>query len=226
MLQNPDIFILGLRIQEPITTLTDVFVTIVCFYAVAKTQKKLDAGSLRNYFSYYFLLMGLSTLFGGFCGHAFQYELGLTGKLPGWLISTAAILLFALATIKLTSPLLSKKVRNALSALIILESVVSFILIAKTHDLKYVQFHATFGLLLVSTSLHAIMAVKKLNEGSKYILAGVGVSAIMAIIFNLQIAISKWFNHMDIAHVLMGLTILLFLKGVLRFNQVEDGPVT
>ena len=217
MLKNPDIFILGMRIQEPITTLTDIFVTIVCFYAAAQTKKKLAPGSQRNYFSFYFILMGLSTLFGGVCGHAFQYELGLIGKLPGWLISTAAILLFALATIKLTMPILSIKARRALNALILIESVVSFLLIAKTHDLKYVQFHATFGLLLVSTSLHAIMAFKKINEGSKYIIAGVGVSAIMAIIFNLQLAISQWFNHMDIAHVLMGLTIWLFLKGVKRF---------
>lgn len=219
MLQNPDIFIFGLRIQEPITTLTDIFVTLVCFYAVAQTWKKLESGSLRNYFSFYFLLMGLSTLFGGICGHAFQYELGLIGKLPGWLISTAAILLFELATIKLAKPIMNKAFSKALFALVILEFVVSFVLIAKTQDLKFVQFHATFGMLIISTSFHSILAFKKLNMGSKYILAGVGVSAIMAIIFNQQIAISQWFNHMDIAHVLMGVTILLFLKGVLNFKR-------
>ena len=219
MIKNPDVFLFGLRIQEPITTLTDIFVSLICFYAFTQTRKKLPVGKLRNYLSYYFLLMGFSTLFGGVCGHAFQYVLGTDGKLPGWLISTIAILLFELATIQLAKSFLSEQITKVLSWLAIVEFIVLFSLILISKDLKFVQFHATFGILIVSTSLHFVMTIKKLNPGSKFILAGVGLLALTALVFNQQLAISHWFNHMDIAHVLMGFTILFFLKGVLRFGN-------
>ena len=221
MLKNPDILLWGLRIQEPITTLTDIFVTLICFYAFFRTRQKLQTGSIRNYLSLYFLLMGLSTLFGGVCGHAFQYILGLNGKLPGWLISTVAILLFELATIKLSQQFLSQKNTKTLTRIAVLGSIASFILILFTKDLKYVQLHATFGMLLISTSLHAALVYKNLNNGSKYILYGIGVSALTALVFNQQIALGKWFNHMDIAHVLMGVSMLLFLKATLNFDKKE-----
>ncbi len=218
MLKNPDIFLWGLRIQEPITTLTDIFVTLICFYAFFHTRKKLETGSLRHYLSIYFLLMGLSTFFGGICGHAFQYVLGLNGKLPGWLISTVAILLFELAAIKLSRSFLNQKNSKLLIGIAVLGSVISFTLIAITKDLKYVQLHATFGMLFISTTLHTVLTIKKENKGSKFILIGIGFSAITALVFNQQLAFGKWFNHMDIAHVLMGISMLLFLKATLNFG--------
>jgi len=59
---QPSIEILNLRIDEPVTTLTDILLAGICFYAFFQTGKLEKSGSSKSYFRLYFLILGLGAL--------------------------------------------------------------------------------------------------------------------------------------------------------------------
>ncbi|MEA2106203.1 MAG: hypothetical protein U9P82_05720 [Bacteroidota bacterium] len=69
--EQPSIFIQNIRIDEPVTTLTDLFVSFVCFYAFYKLNKIPIRNKVHLYLRYYFLSMGIATAIGGIVGHGF-----------------------------------------------------------------------------------------------------------------------------------------------------------
>ena len=78
------------RLFEPVTVLTDLLVSGVCFYAfhkLGKTPKSSEPDVVCTLFRYYFLAMGIATLYEGIIGHGFLYLFGFKWKLPGWIIS-------------------------------------------------------------------------------------------------------------------------------------------
>ena len=72
---------------EPITMLTDVLVTVVCWYAFHQLGKMEHKGSIHRLARGYFLTMGMATLLGGLIGHSFNYALSIYWKIPGWYVS-------------------------------------------------------------------------------------------------------------------------------------------
>ncbi len=73
ILAQPSINLAGFRIDEPMTTLTDLVVSAVCFYAFYKLHKKNLPGRTQLFFRLYFLTMGIATGIGGLIGHGFLY---------------------------------------------------------------------------------------------------------------------------------------------------------
>ncbi|RMF20916.1 MAG: hypothetical protein D6765_16230, partial [Bacteroidetes bacterium] len=107
-MEQPPIFLWGLRIDEPVTSLTDVLVGVVCLYAWWQLRKLDRPGLSQQYLRYYFLTMGIATILGGVLGHAFLYALSFAWKLPGWIISMISVSLVERACIAHAAPLLSK----------------------------------------------------------------------------------------------------------------------
>ncbi len=68
---QPSIEILGIRIDEPVTTFTDLIVSVVCLYAFYHLHKIPIKSKVHWNLKYYFLSMGIATIFGGLIGHGF-----------------------------------------------------------------------------------------------------------------------------------------------------------
>ncbi|MFP4025592.1 MAG: DUF6962 family protein, partial [Thiohalospira sp.] len=66
--EQPSIFIHNIRIDEPVTTLTDLMVSAVCIYAFFKLNKIPLHNKVHLYLRYYFLSMGIATAIGGIVG--------------------------------------------------------------------------------------------------------------------------------------------------------------
>ena len=79
---QPSIFPLGIRIDEPVATITDLLVSAVCLYAYVNMRRLgLNAWS-QIHFRRYFLLVAIATAWGGLIGHGFLYVFGFSWKLP------------------------------------------------------------------------------------------------------------------------------------------------
>src|SRR5689334_14000073 len=91
MEQQPSIELWGILVQEPVTTVTDLLVSFVCFRSFIILQRKKNKPVFYSTYSVFMLIMGLATLYGGIIGHAFIYKLGFAWKVPGWLISMLSI---------------------------------------------------------------------------------------------------------------------------------------
>ena len=215
-LVQPSIYFLGIRIDEPVTTFTDLIVSSVCFYAFYQLHKIPRRNNVHWNLKYYFLSMGMATLIGGIIGHGFLYLFSFAWKLPGWLTSMFSIALLERASIMYAKPLIKPKVGTFFAWMNIIELSTFVIVTFSTLNFFFVEVHSAYGLLIIVTSFNFVVYKNRKNEASKLFLIAVGISAVSALIFMNEIGIRIWFNHFDISHILMSISALIFYKGSMK----------
>ena len=207
---QPSVELFEIRIDEPVTTITDLFVSCVCFYAFYRLNKIPLKNNVHWNLKYYFLTMGLATLIGGVIGHGFLYLFSFAWKLPGWLTSMFSIALLERASILYAKPLIKPRIGKFFYWMNILELSTFVILTFSTLNFFFVELHSAYGLLVIVTSFNFWVYRKRKSEASRLFLVAVGVSSISALIFMNEVGISPWFNHFDISHLLMATSAFIF----------------
>lgn len=246
--EQPSVFPFGIRFDEPVTTITDLAVSFVCFYAFFKLNKIPIRNKVHLYLKYYFLSMGIATTVGGIVGHGFLYlfnaqwespeglvrflskifgnellhEAANPWKLPGWLTSMFSIALVERASIEYARPLISKRVGSFFAWLNIIELLTFVTITFLTLNFFFVEVHSAYGLLIVVASFNLTVYLRTRKKGSKHFLVAVGFSAIGALFFMNQWGLSPWFNHYDISHTFMTISALYFYIGS---KEILDDPV-
>jgi hypothetical protein len=213
------IYLWGVRIDEPIVTLTDLLVTVVCFISAYKIHKSGKQEKTFLYFKIYFFTMGIATLLGGVIGHAFFYLFSFYWKLPGWIMSMISIMFVERAAIEHTRIWLNKSIVRVLGIINILEFLTFLTLTIVTLDFFFVEFHSGYGLMFVVLSLEGFLFLKTKNTAGKYMLAGVGFAALAAIFFMTKISPHQWFNYLCISHVFMAAAATLFYFGTKKIDM-------
>jgi hypothetical protein len=214
----------GIRIDEPIVTLTDLLVSFLCFLYFFKMQQENRKEKVYLYFKYYFLIMGLATTFGGLIGHAFYYEFSKAWKLVGWIISMFAIMLIERGAIEHTRIVLNKKYVKILGVVNIIEFLIFLGLVFYTLDFFYVQLHSGYGLMFVVLVIEFMLFLKTKNLSTQYIMAGLGFAALSALVFATEFSIHRWFNYLSISHTLMAVATVFIYGGVKRIEIKEEQP--
>jgi uncharacterized membrane protein len=213
---QPSITVFGLRIDEPVTTFTDLIVSAVCFYAFYRLHTIPIRNKVHWNLKYYFLSMGFATLIGGLIGHGFLYLFSFEWKLPGWLTSMFSIALLERASIQYARPLIKPKVARFFARMNIIELTTFVIITFSTLNFFFVEVHSAYGLLVIVTSFNLVVYRARQTKASKLFLVAVGISAISALIFMNEMGFSPWFNHFDISHLLMALSAFTFYKGSMK----------
>ncbi len=211
--RQPSVELFGIRIDEPVTTATDLVVTAVCFFAFYQLHKIPVKNKVHWNLKYYFLSMGFATLFGGLIGHGFLYLFPFAWKLPGWLTSMFSIALLERASIMYARPLIRPSVGKFFAWMNLVELTTFVVITLITLNFFYVEVHSAYGLLVVVTSFNLFVYLKTKSAASKLFLVAVGISSISALVFMNKIGVSEWFNHYDISHLLMALSAFMFYKG-------------
>lgn len=216
---QPDIFIGNLRIQEPVTTLTDVFVSILCF--IAFFQLKKGKTPVQILFRYYFLMMGIASFSGGVLGHCFLYTYGMPLKIPGWVSSLFSIALLERMTIIHSKDNLSDNWLIFLKRLNIVLVIMLTISIFILFSFSLVTIYALFAIAVVATTLELRNFYRNKNKSSKFILLGILMAVFSAIVHSLKLAPHKWFNHLDLSHVFLFSSVLFFFNAA-KENITEE----
>ena len=219
---------MGIRIDEPVTVLTDLLVSAVCFFAYYKVAHHKEPHKLHSHLKYYFLSMGIATTLGGIIGHGFLYALPYSGewavspwKLPGWLVSMFSITLIERASIHYSRPLIRRQeIFRFFAGLNIVELITFVAITFTTLDFFYVEVHSAYGLLVVTSGFHGYIYLKTRAKGSKLALIAVGISAISALIYMNEWGIHKWFNHFDVSHVFMALSAWFFYRSAMSMGKL------
>jgi len=219
---QPSIEVFNVLIMEPVVTLTDLLVTGVCLFAYVKLKKLDRPGRSQMFFRMYFLIMAFATALGGITGHAFQYTLGMEWKLPGWLISMLAISALERGMIAFLAPIVSDKVRTSLEVANVVELLAFAVLSFITLEFLYVKIHTAYGLGLVVFPLCFYAFWKTGNEGARVICLSVLFTSLAAFFYLTEIAISKWFNHLDISHTIMAVGAYFFYRGALKMGELSQ----
>ncbi len=219
IVSQPSISIFGLRIDEPVNTLTDLIVSVVCFYAYYQlTQRKLP-GKTLVYFRMYFLLLGLATLFGGIIGHGFLYVFSFAWKLPGWIVSMLSVAFIERSSIEYARPLIDARVGKFFLILNIIELLTIMTITISTLNFEWVEFHSGYGLLAIVLPFHGYVYFKNRNKGSKIVLFAVMIACVAALVYMNKISLHTWFNYIDISHVIMAIAAFIFYRAALELKS-------
>ncbi|MBN2893328.1 MAG: hypothetical protein JXL97_15760 [Bacteroidales bacterium] len=209
----------GIRIDEPVVTVTDLLVSVLCFIYAWKIDQSGKKEKTFLYFKIYFFSMGVATMLGGLIGHAFLYAFSFYWKLPGWITSMISIMFVERAAIEHTRIWLKDSVVKILGVINILEFLTFLTLTITSLDFFYVEFHSGYGLMFVVLSLEGFLFLKTKNSASKHLLAGVGFAAIAALFFMFKISPHQWFNYLSVSHVLMAVAATFFYQGAKRIDM-------
>ncbi|MBA4304956.1 MAG: hypothetical protein C0424_12075 [Sphingobacteriaceae bacterium] len=207
-------------LYEPVTVLTDLLVTAVCWRAAWLLRKQAHS-SLQRLFMGYFWMMGLATAYGGIIGHGFIVQLGFAWKVPGWLISMLAVALLERAAIFHAGTQLPARWAKALAWLNVTELLTLTVVVLASLNFFFVEAHAAYGLLGVVGSLETWLWYRHRAKGSLALLQAVGIAALAAGVHLFEISPHTWFNHLDLSHCLMAWAAWQFYRGA-REVMVES----
>jgi len=213
------IYISGIRVDEPIVTLTDLIVSFLCLYFFYRIQKSGKKEKVFLYFKIYFLNMGIATLLGGLIGHAFLYNFSFYWKLPGWIMSMISIMFVERAAIEHTRIWLKETIIKTFRVINILEFLTFLTLTITSLNFFFVEFHSGYGLMFVVLSLEGFLFWKTKNLASKHMLIGVGFAAIAALFFMTKTSPHQWFNYLSVSHILMAVAATFFYIGTTKIDM-------
>lgn len=222
MIQDTSISFYNVTLHEPVTVITDLLVTAVCWYAFWKL-KGHNPGKLNNLFRAYFFTMGLATAYGGIIGHGFIVQLGFVWKVPGWVISMFSVALLERAAIFHAQPLLQPSIGRFFAALNLVELFSLITIALLSLNFFFVEAHAAYGLLVVVASFEYYIYRKTKAEGSKLMLIAVGIAALAALVHLTELAPHRWFNHLDLSHIIMAISSWYFYLAAQKILPSQSG---
>lgn len=212
---QPSIEVLSIRIDEPVTTMTDLIMSAICFYAYFRIRQLESTVRIKKYFKYYFLTLGIATLAGGLLGHAFLYTLPPAWKLVSWVFTLISVAILSHGLIELSKPLLKPGFSKIVSRINML--ILSLALLYTLYTLAFsaVKYYSIFGMLIVVGSLSYVIYQKTEIRGVVKIMLGVGVGVLSALIFSFEWGLGPWLNHNDISHLILSFSALTLYKGAM-----------
>jgi len=204
----------GIIFSEPVTAFTNLILACLCLYAYLNARKAKHYSGLISW-SFFFLSLGIATFVGVF-SHLFSaYDIHYL-RLSGWAVSGATAYFAQVASIE---QLTGKK--TGLPILISKIEFVLFLIALWNFQSFQVVLVVTVISLLVVLSIHGYGFVSKVLKGSELILLGFIISALTAVMRLLNLSFHPvYFNHHDVAHVLMMVAAVVILTGVRRAGQV------
>ena len=223
--QNPSIYIGNLRVDEPVTSITNIIFAAICLFAFihTKNQKRYLA---VNIYRWFILAIGFSAVVAAFIGHAFLYRFGFSAKIYGWEANVLGVAIAQTASVYHFRQFVKPPFFKILLIANYIEILIAFILTYTIFTFTVVEVHSAIGLLLFVSLLECIIYKKTKSALSKYMLLGVGVVVLTVFVHVFKLAVSVWFNHLDLSHLLMCISIYFFYKGIKLYKPYDYTPAT
>lgn len=219
MIEQAPIFIFGIQITEPYTTLTDLLVSATGFYAWYRVKNHPVKGTFQKWMQWYFLLMGISTLMGSFFAHAFLHVYGHIQKVPGWLVGMVGVYFLERASISRRSGDLRLATQKLLNQISLGKLILLLAITIATQHLNWVGIQSITALFLVVLPLHYIPWKKFRHPTDSWFIRSILISLLIFIVSAMKWSLHANFNFNDISHLIMVFCILFFMKGTLEYDK-------
>jgi hypothetical protein len=223
-IQQPDIQFWGTRIQEPITTVTGLFMAATCAWCCWQLRERRIRDRPAQYMYLFLVTLGLSSLLGAFLGHAFLYKLGRVWKIPGWELSMiAAFLLSQASMLRFFGENGDSRRYRALTWANGLALFICTLLTVRTLEFVWTEVYMAIGLLLFMSNFEYRLHKKAANSVSVLLLKGMVPMLVSVVLIIVKFSVSPWFNYFDISHLFVCATIVYFYRALVE--QMEEGAV-
>ena len=201
----------GVTIGSPVTAGTNLVVALQCAYYALHFR---GAGSERRTgWTLFFAAMALATL-AGVPKHGLRHLLGgdvLASVLWTSSVASGAAVYFAQrATIASRAQSVTRRhlerVAGAQVALFLAANVVL------GPEILLIIAHTAVG--LVPVIVVEALARRGGDERGGWVASGLMVSLLTGLVYVFELSLGRWFNHIDLAHALMGVSFYLIARGV------------
>ncbi len=201
----------GVTIRSPVTAGTNLILAVQCVYCALLLR---GAGSARREgWAWFFAAMALATL-AGVPKHGLAHV--LDDGVMAWLLWTsnlasgAAVYFAQKATIASRA---SSRARAVLDRVIGVQATLFLAANAALGpEILLVIAHSAVGLIPVIAA--EAMALRRHDERGGWVASGLVVSLLTGLVYVFHLSLGRWFNHVDMAHALMGVSFFLILRGV------------
>ncbi len=210
----------GVTIRSPVTAGTNLIVALQCAYYARHLR---GAGSERRTgWTLFFAAMALATL-AGVPKHGLRHLLGggvLASVLWTSSLATGAAVYFAQrATIASRAQSVTRSrlewAAGAQAALFLAANV------ALGPEMLLLIAHTAVG--LIPVIVVEALAQRGRDDRGGWVASGLMVSLLTGLVYVFELSLGRWFNHIDMAHALMGVSFYLIVRGVPDASRARVG---
>ena len=223
-IMNPTLFIGSFELREPLTTLTDVVVSLVCIYAYIRFLKYKGAKSEGfKFFKIFFLVFGIGMMCAALFGHGLVAYFSPDTKAIGWALNSFAQILLGLGVLKEMEPVMKPSILRSVKIFFILQvSVFVFLIINPwTRNFIYVQLCSVISLIALVLPLQIFHYAKTKSKASMFFIISILTGLLTSVVFNLKTGFGVWFNHHDISHIILAFMMYFMYTGASRFAFIS-----
>jgi hypothetical protein len=206
--------ILGQTVYFPVTVLTNVLLGVVCIFQYNMLKKRKV-----KWWPLFFLFLGVSTFFAAY-GHGYSMDLRNPFLFVSRIFSIVSVFFAVTGSIHY---LPKRRVNSFLIGFALIKAAIFIIWLILDNTFFPVKYHAILGLGLMVTGVHLYRIKGKLGEGNGWILLGIVVISLAAVVHGLKISLSDdWFNYNDISHLVMILGLVCMVRGIKMFKYAPS----
>ena len=213
---------LRLVIQEPMTAATDLLIAAVSFYAYFRLRRKWPSPRPHEQlYLLFFLIMGISTVFGAFLNHAFAYFFppGNYNLLPNWLTNVLSVCCYPLAIAGRADqvrPLPSRKIWITAT---LVETAAGLAVTIWKLSYLYGEIHIAICLYLFSLPLLIRIGKDGHWQEARPAIFAIALMSFIPVILVTKFHIGSFMIDFDISHVVIAIAMYLYYRAGLRWRS-------
>jgi hypothetical protein len=215
------ITLFGFRFFEPVVLLTNTIMFVLGLIYFLKLRKSTLAYARQA--GWFMFLLGAGTLVGG-VGHTVHMQLGalffrcIVFVMNAFsLFSIYAFFRASYTYLSFPNPPSKKYMYLALSWVLVV-----LVISALVENFTIIKIHAGIALIYALVA-HYIVYVRRKEKGSAIVVTGILISFLPIIVHSLKLSFGEWFNHKDIAHTIMIISLIVIYKGVVKISSELAG---
>lgn len=213
---------LRLVIQEPMTAATDLLIAAVSFYAYFRLRRKWPSPRPHEQlYLLFFLIMGISTVFGAFLNHAFAYFFppGNYNLLPNWLTNVLSVCCYPLAIAGRADQIRPLPSRKIWITVTLVETAAVLALTIWKLSYLYGEIHIAICLYLFSLPLLIRIGKDGHWQEARPAIFAIALMSFIPVILVTKFHIGSFMIDFDISHVLISIAMYLYYRAGLRWRS-------
>lgn len=210
----------GLDLLEPMALVTNSILGFLALFFALRVSKLTSKLPFYKYWKLFFLYFGIGIFLSGL-GHTFYNQLGMYGKVIGWMSGPFAIFMAEKAMVSLHWDEAKKKLLNTLIIVKVIVAYAAFaVMLVITDESKIdtqpflpIAINTIIGL-FGFVGVLGFKYTEKLSAKFKFFWLGILVLLPTALIFLMKVNIHQWFDKNDFSHIIFCIGITYFYLGV------------
>ncbi|MFL5752094.1 MAG: DUF6962 family protein [Bacteroidia bacterium] len=207
------ITIFGHALYEPVTVITNLFISLTCAYFFIRLRSADNQAKLLKYWRLFFFYIGLCAFIGSIA-HGFKPYFSLTGFYILWMAMNVSNLPGSYYLLKAGIEISGFRddVKRKLNVAIFIYMGIIAVLTVILNNFQLIKINALIVILF--TIVQHFRAWRKGLPGNGYIWGGYAFSITALIVHTAKLSVSEWFNFKDLSHIIMNITLIILYIGV------------